>query len=72
MLLCACDKFLTKDDGKHNFQKKIVIIKVANKKHSVIYCLPVYIEVGNTHVSKGEIVLGQSWSSNPILNDGKA
>ena len=52
--------------------KKIVIIKVANKKHSVIYCLPVYIEVGNTPVSKGEIVLGQSWSSNPILNDGKA
>lgn len=71
MLLCACDKFLTKDDGKHNFKKK-VIIKVVNKKHSAIYCLPVYIGVGNTHVSKGEIVLGQSWNSNPILNGSKA
>ena len=56
MLLCACDKFLTKDDGKQDFQKKSVIIKVVNKKHSDIYCFPVYIEVGTTHMfQKGKL-----------------
>lgn len=71
MLLCACDKFLTKDDGKHNFQKNSNN-KSCKQETQCHLLLARYIEVGNTHVSKGEIVLGQSWNSNPILNDGKA
>ena len=60
MVLCAYNYFLTKDGGKHNFQKHITI-KVVNKKHDVIYCLPGYIEVGNTHIfQKGKLSWGRA------------
>lgn len=41
---------------ENRISKKNVIIKVVNKKHSDIYCFPVYIEVGTTHMfQKGKL-----------------